>query len=140
VFNGSKIIDHVVVFSPQDNYGTPVEPTDAMTFTSLGAVDFTVEGWNGSAWVPLGTVAGNNFVKRTVTFAAFTTDRIRVNVTRTPTTLTRLAEIEAWGVSAGPPPAPVTPTVALASSLNPSAAGQSVTFTATVSGSGGYPT
>ena len=99
VFAGSKTINRVVVFSPQDNYSAPIEPTDATTFANLGAVDFTVEGWNGSAWVSLGSVTGNNLVKRSLSFTNFTTDRIRVNVTRTPTTLTRLVEIEAWGVS-----------------------------------------
>ena len=52
-----------------------------MTFSLYGIIDFTVQGWNGSAWVTLATVTGNNLVKRTVTFTAFTTDRIRVNVT-----------------------------------------------------------
>ena len=43
-------------------------------------------------------------------------------------------------VSPPPPPAKVDASVALASSLNPSTSGQTVTFTATVSGSAGVPT
>ena len=80
-FNGSKTIDHVVVYTVQDNYANPVEPTDTMTFSLYGITAFTVQGWNGSAWVNLGSVSGNNLVKRTVNFSAFTTDRIRINVT-----------------------------------------------------------
>jgi len=137
VFNGSQTIDRVIVYSVQDGYVNPFEPTDAMTFSLYGLVDFTVQGWNGSAWVTLGTVTGNNLVKRTVTFAAFTTDRIRVNVTNALAAYSRIVEIEAFGTAAGLPPA--TPTVALASSLNPSTSGQLVTFTATVSGSSGTP-
>ncbi len=67
----SKTIDHVVVYTVQDNYTSPIEPTDVLTFTKYGVMDFTVQGWNGSAWVTLGTVTGNNLVKRTVNFAAY---------------------------------------------------------------------
>jgi hypothetical protein len=96
-FAGAKTIDSVVVYTLQDNWPSPVEPTDAMTFTSFGVVDFTVQGWNGDAWISLGAVSGNNQVKRTVTFAPFTTERIRVISTRAQAGLTRITEIEAWG-------------------------------------------
>jgi hypothetical protein len=103
LFNGSKTIDRVIVYSIQDAYTSPVEPTDVMTFSLYGLVDFTVEGWNGSAWVTLGTVTGNNLVKRTVTFAAFATDRIRVNVTNALASYSRIVEIEALDPTAPPP-------------------------------------
>ena len=99
-FNGSKTIDHVVVYTVQDNYANPVEPTDTMTFSLYGITDFTVQGWNGSAWVTLGTVSGNNLVKRTVNFAAYTTDRIRINVTDALASYSRITEVEAWGTGA----------------------------------------
>ncbi len=96
-FSGSKSIDHVVVYSVQDNYTNPVEPGDTQTFSLYGITDFTVQGWNGSAWVVLGTVSGNNLVKRTVSFAPYTTDRIRINVTNALNTWSRITEVEAWG-------------------------------------------
>ena len=111
VFNGLKSIDRVVVYTLQDNATNPVEPTDAMTFTSFGIVDFTVEGWNGSAWVVLATVTGNNHVKRTLTFSPFVTDRVRVNVTRAMGGYSHITEVEAWGVPSG---VPGTTNVALA--------------------------
>src|SRR5207237_307931 len=74
-FNGTKSIDRVVIYSVQDNYANPVEPTDSLTFSLYGVVDFTVQGWDGSSWVTLASVTGNNLVKRTVDFAAFSTDR-----------------------------------------------------------------
>ena len=80
-FNGSKTIDRVVVYTLQDNYGNPVEPTDTLAFSLYGVTAFTVQGWNGTAWVTLGSVTGNNLVKRTVPFSAYTTDRIRINIT-----------------------------------------------------------
>jgi hypothetical protein len=96
-FNGSKTIDHVVVYTLQDNYGNPVEPTDTLTFSQYGITAFTVQGWNGTAWVTLGSVAGNNLVKRTVSFSAYTTDRVRINITGALASFSRITEVEAWG-------------------------------------------
>jgi hypothetical protein len=99
-FSGNKTLDRVVVYTLQDNATNPVEPTDSMTFTRFGVVDFDVQAWNGSAWVSLGAVTNNNLVKRTVTFAPFTTDRIRIFVTRALGGYSHLTEVEAWGVAA----------------------------------------
>ena len=96
-FSGPKTIDHVIVYTMQDNYASPVDPPDTLTFSQYGITDFQVQGWNGSAWVTLGSVTGNNLVKRQVNFAATTTDRIRVNVTGATGGYSRITEIEAWG-------------------------------------------
>ncbi|HEX3096266.1 MAG TPA: Ig-like domain repeat protein [Usitatibacter sp.] len=103
-FAGMHTIDHVVLYSVQDNYTSPVEPTDTMTFTSFGVTDFDVQGWNGSAWVTLGSVTGNNLVKRTVSFPAASVSAIRVNVNNALLHYSRIVEIEAWTTSATPPP------------------------------------
>jgi RHS repeat-associated protein len=124
-FSASKTIDHVVVYTLQDNFTSPVEPTDTMTFSQWGIVNFTVQGWTGSTWTTLGTVTNNNLVKRTVAFAPYTTSRIRVNVSSALGSYSRITEIEAWTASI----------TTLASSLNPSTTGTAVTFTATVLGS-----
>ncbi len=129
-FNGSKTIDHVAVYSVQDNSASPVDPPNTLTFSLYGITDFQVQAWNGSAWVTLGSVAGNNLVKRTVSFAATATSRIRVNVTGAKANYSRITEIEAWTGSGGP----VATSAALASSLNPSTSGANVTFTASVTG------
>ena len=68
-----------------------------MTFTSYGITDFTVEGWDGASWVVLGTVTGNDLVKRTVTFAPFATDRVRVNIGNGRGVYSHITELEAWG-------------------------------------------
>src|SRR6266404_4764613 len=96
-FSGAETVDRVVVYSLQDNYLSPVEPTDTQTFSLYGIMGFTVQGWDGAAWVTLATVSGNNLVKRSVTFAAYTTDRIRINITGTVDWWSRLTEVEAWG-------------------------------------------
>jgi hypothetical protein len=86
------------VYSVQDNFLSPAEPTDDMTFSLYGLVNFDVLGWNGTSWVQLGTVAANRYVKRTVSFLPFTTDRIRIVVTWDKDGLwSRITEVEAWG-------------------------------------------
>ena len=111
-FNGTKTIDHVVVYSVQDDFQHPVEPTDTMTFTRYGLTSFDVQAWNGTNWVTLASVTGNNLIKRTVSFPAYATDRIRINVTATADGVwSRITEVEAWSPFA--PPAQLN--VALAS-------------------------
>jgi hypothetical protein len=96
-FFGSKTIDRVVVYSVQDNYFDGVDPTDDDVCYVYGLVNFTVQGWNGSDWVTLGEVTDNLQCKRSVSFAPFTTDQIRINVTVTGGwSWTRIAEVEAW--------------------------------------------
>ena len=94
---GQKNIDQVIVYFTQDNYASPVDPSNDLTFSLYGITDFEVQAWNGASWITLGSVAGNNLVKRTVNFAATTTDRIRVNVTGALAGYSRITEIEAWG-------------------------------------------
>ena len=133
-FNGVKTIDRVVVYTIQNNWTNPVEPTDTLTFSLYGVTAFSVQTWNGSAWVTQSTISGNNLVKRTVTFPAVSTDRIRVNVNGAADGNSRIIEIEAWGATSAPQQKAATST-ALASSANPAIAGANVTFTATVTGS-----
>ncbi len=103
-FNGNKSITQAIVYSVQDQYWAPSQPTDTMTFNNYGLVNFAVQAWDGSAWTTLATVVGNNLVKRTVNFAAFTTDRIRIYVTGAADGYSRMTELEVFGtaVASGP--------------------------------------
>ena len=98
-FNGVKSIDEVDVFTIQDNYSAPVDPTETMTFSSYGIVAFDVQYWDGSAWVtvPGGSVSGNNRVWRKFTFSPVNTDRIRVLVNAADSGYSRIIEVEGWG-------------------------------------------
>jgi hypothetical protein len=100
-FNGTQTIEEIDVFTVQDNYGNPIEPTPGTTFTKYGIVDFKVEYWTGSDWdtVPGGVVTGNNLVWRQFYFEPVTTSRIRVVVTNGKGNYSRLTEVEAWAVS-----------------------------------------
>jgi len=135
-FSSAPTIDRVIVYSVQDNSLTPVDPSDTMTFTLRGDTAFDVQTWNGSAWVTQGSVTGNNLVKRTVSFTATTTTKIRVNINAAANGgYALLAEGEAWTPGSTPPPPPPPPGTALASSRNPTMIKRDVTFTATVTGS-----
>ena len=56
-FAGVRSIGEIDVFTLQDNYPAPAEPTPTMTFTLYGITAFQVQYWTGSAWptCPRGT-------------------------------------------------------------------------------------
>ena len=107
-FPGPRTVQEVSVFTIQDNYTAPAEPTATMTFTKYGATAYQVQYWTGSAWalVPGGTITANNRVWRKLTFAPLSTTKLRVLVNAGQGGVSRLTEIEAWGPA---PPAPATP-------------------------------
>ena len=102
-FNQNRTIDEIDVFTIQDNWPDPVEPTESMTFTAQGITSFDVQYWNGSSWitVPGGSITGNNKVWRKITFPAVTTSLIRVVVNGALDNFSRIVELEAWGTNGG---------------------------------------
>jgi len=102
-FNGSKTIDEIDVFTEQDNWQSPSEPTETMTFALYGLTGYDVQYWNGSAWATVtgGSVTGNNKVWRKFTFSAITTTKIRVLTNASSDGYSRLTELEAWEAAAG---------------------------------------
>ncbi|HKQ53664.1 MAG TPA: LamG-like jellyroll fold domain-containing protein [Pyrinomonadaceae bacterium] len=92
-------VDEIDLFSLQDQYTAPVEPTEEMTFTTYGVVDFDLQYWTGTAWanVPAQQVTGNNKVWRRVTFTPVTTNKVRVWINRAADGMSRVVELEAWG-------------------------------------------
>jgi hypothetical protein len=98
-FTGVKTIDEIDVFTIQDNYMNPAEPTQSLTFSSWGITAFDVQYWNGSQWVvvPSGSVTGNNNVWRRFTFTPVTTTKVRVSINNALAGRSRVVELEAWG-------------------------------------------
>ena len=103
-FAGIQTISEIDVFTVQDNFSNPVEPTLSMTFSQYGITSFNVQYWDGSNWVTVtgGSVTGNNKIWRQFTFSAVTTTKIRVYVTNSLNSYSRLVEIEAWTPSQPP--------------------------------------
>lgn len=98
-FGQSRTINEIDVFTLADAVQYNTNPTLTDTFSSYGATAWTVEYWDGAAWVniPECFVSGNNKVWRKFTFADITTTKIRVVVTAAVDNVARLVEIEAWG-------------------------------------------
>jgi hypothetical protein len=98
-FAGARKVDEVNVFSLQDGYANPLEPSESLAFTQYGVTAFEVQYWDGAAWatVPGGVVTGNNLVRRKLTFAAVTTTKVRVVINDALGGRSRLVEVEAIG-------------------------------------------
>jgi subtilisin family serine protease len=101
-FGGPKSIDEIDVFGVQDNYSSPLEPTQSMAWTLYGLPDFQVQYWNGTTWLDVagGNVTGNNLVWRKFTFLPITTTKIRVVGNNALYGHSRVTELEAYGVDA----------------------------------------
>jgi hypothetical protein len=99
-FAAQQTINEIDVFTVQDNYAAPIQPTLAQTFTLYGITDFQVQYWDGSSrqWltVPGGTVSGNTNVWRQFSFAPLVTTGIRVLVNNALNGYARITEVEAY--------------------------------------------
>ncbi len=105
-FDNSKSIDELDVFTVQDNYANPSEPTAEMTFSAYGLTAYELRYWDGSSWLPVpgASVTGNNKVWRRFTFAAINTNKIRlIPQAAVDNGYARLTEVEAWGAVTPPP-------------------------------------
>ncbi len=96
------LTDQIDVFTIQDNYASPAEPTETMTFSTYGLTGYDVQYWNGSAWVtvPGGSITGNNKVWRKFSFSPIATTKIRVLTNASVDGYSRLVELEAWSTGA----------------------------------------
>jgi YD repeat-containing protein len=98
-FNGNKTIDEIDVYTIQNDYANPSEPTETTTFTTYGLTAYEVQYWNGTGWitVPGGSVSGNNRAWRKFAFSPITTGKIRVLTNASVDGWSRIAEVEAYG-------------------------------------------
>jgi hypothetical protein len=98
-FNASRTINEIRVYTVQNDFHNPVEPTPTTPADIHGILDFEVQTWDGSAWVtiPGGSVVGNDKAMRIFTFADVTTTKIRVLVTNSRVHYSRITEVEAFG-------------------------------------------
>jgi hypothetical protein len=103
---GSQAINKVVLYSLQDNFATDPDPDDSTIAARYQISDFDVQGWDGAAWVTLASVKGNTYAMRTVWFTAYTTTKIRINITKVgDLNFARVVEVECWTAAGGSTPA-----------------------------------
>jgi hypothetical protein len=96
-FGQTRSINRIDVFTLDDGADSTSDPTLLETFSSYGIVDFKVQYWNGSTWIDLADVTGNDKVWRQFTFSSVSTTKIRIYITSVLNGEARLLEVEAWG-------------------------------------------
>jgi hypothetical protein len=103
-FGGAKTISLVRVFTVQNDFRDPVEPTATTPANLYGIQDFDVQYWDGDSWetVPGGEVRSNALAMRTLVLPGITTEKIRVMVTGAREHFSRITEVEAFGCDAQP--------------------------------------
>jgi len=94
LFNGTRTIDKLTVHTLDSS---------AFPAASFGIKDFNLEYWDGSAWAALGdAVVNNTSALKTVSFAAVTTDKVRLNVTASNDGLhSRVTEVQVFEENTG---------------------------------------
>jgi hypothetical protein len=98
-FSAPRTIDEIGVFTVQDAYWDPAEPSETQVFSQYGITSFDVQYWNGSVWVtvPAGVISNSNKVWTRLTFPAVQTSKVRVVVNSSLNGYSRITELEAWG-------------------------------------------
>ena len=112
-FSTPKPISRIDVFTLQDNYVNPIEPTEVMLFSRYGITNFDIQYRSGSDWVtvPGGSITNNNRVWRSISLSSpIETTGIRIRVNSALETFSRITEVEAWGLSVPTPTPTPTPT------------------------------
>jgi len=99
-FGTARPINEIRVYTLQDNFKQPLEPTPEMKATTYGLLDFDVQYWDGAQWVTAASVTGNDRVMRTFALPQVTTSKVRVMVNNARVNFSRVVEVEAIGCSA----------------------------------------
>ena len=138
-FNGLKSINEIDVYTLGDNYATATtDPALSDTFTKEGNTSFDVQYWDvtTNGWLSVAPggvpVTGNNKVWRQFIFTPVTTNRIRVLVYATASTVSkysRIVEIEAY--ESGGVVTAIPPTIA---NVTPGSVVQGVATSVTING------
>lgn len=100
-FNNTRTINQIRVYTVQNDYYNPVEPTPLTPADVNGILDFDVQYFNGTNWItiPGGSVTGNDKAMRIFVFPDITTTKIRIVVNNSRNHFSRITEVEAFGCS-----------------------------------------
>ncbi|HEY5938825.1 MAG TPA: discoidin domain-containing protein [Kofleriaceae bacterium] len=101
-FGQARSIRRIDLFTVQDGYTQPLEPTVALTFQYYGVRDYQLQycptaTCTETTWQPIGAaVTSNDRVWRSHSFAAVTAHAIRVRINGAAAGNARVTELEAW--------------------------------------------
>jgi hypothetical protein len=98
----SRLIGELDLITLADALNYSTEPTLTDTFTLYGLSDYDLDYWNGSAWINLAHVTGNNLVWRKFTFPPVTATKVRCVCLGSPSGSSTMVEFEAWTASVAP--------------------------------------
>lgn len=96
-FGMSRTIEEIDVFGLADAVNYTTDPILTDIASSFALVDFKTQYWNGSSWVDINTVTGNDKVWKQFAFSPITTTKIRLLVTSCLGGNAICVELEAWG-------------------------------------------
>ncbi|MBC7931761.1 MAG: hypothetical protein H7Z38_14470, partial [Rubrivivax sp.] len=102
-FNGEQTISEITVYTLQNDFRNPVEPTPLTPADLYGIQDFEVQTCNGATCttVPVvGTVTGNDKAMRVFVLATpVNATGVRIKVNNARVHFSRIVEVEAFGCS-----------------------------------------
>ncbi len=100
-FNGAQSISEIRVFTLQNDFRNPVEPTSETPADLYGISDFEVQTCNGATCTTIpviGTVTGNDKAMRVFVLSTpVTATAVRIKVNNGRVYFSRLVEVEAYG-------------------------------------------
>ncbi len=99
-FNGAQTITEVRLYTLQNNFRNPVEPTVTTPADLYGISDFEVQTCNGATCTTVATITGNDKAMRVITFAPTSATGVRIKINNGRVHYSRLVELEAFGCSA----------------------------------------
>ncbi|MBX9766521.1 MAG: hypothetical protein K2X47_04540 [Bdellovibrionales bacterium] len=97
LFARPKSINEINIYTLQDNYLFPVEPTPSLQFSLYGLTDGIVYGVSNGRLIELGRFSKNRNVQIRIQFAYVELSSIRVVITGALNAFSRVTEIEALG-------------------------------------------
>lgn len=99
-FGQDRTINRVETFGQVDSLWNSSDPSLYDTFKDIGNEDFKIQYWNGSVWITIAEVEGNDRIRNRFDFPAVTTRKIRVYITKVAgNNNARMVAVEAWGVA-----------------------------------------
>lgn len=110
-FANKTRIDEVDVFTLQDAWWSPIDPTLATIFNNNGITNFEVQYWDGSDWSPIpgASIKNNNKVWTQFKFTPVDTDKIRVMINAGRGGNSIVVELEAYSIPIPDPDPTPTP-------------------------------
>jgi hypothetical protein len=95
-FGTSRTLSKIDLYFVRDEFLDLDPPSESEVTTLYGVIDFDIQYWDGSSWVTLRSVRGNDKLVVKTTFEPVTTTAIRILVLNGQSNHSRIVEVEAF--------------------------------------------